>query len=280
MTVDEDLPAPRPMRRRSVVVLSALAVAGIAAGGAYAYAATGSGSASPAAAAPSASSSTSTAKCPAAPTPGNDFDGLITAVDSSSLSVRNLFGTSRTYALGSSTTVHEGMGQTVKVSSLSTGERVHVRGSKSASRYQATDIDVHPASIDGRVTALSSSAFTVVDADGFTRTVSTDSGTTYSASGKSASRSAITSGSVVHAQGKVDSDGTSLDADSVAKVTEGSGPAVRPGGMRMDRRGMRGGPPAPGCGPAGGPGRDGRGPGHGMPNPPSGTPSRPAPSSS
>ncbi len=283
MTVDEELPAPRPMRRRTVL-LSALAVGAIAAGGAaYAYAGTGSrtSGAAGAASAGSSTSSSASAKCPAARTPGNDFDGLITAVEGSGLSARDLFGTSRTYAVGSSTTVHEGLGRTVQVSSLSVGERVHVRGSKSGTNYRAADIDVRPATIDGRVTEISASQLMVVDGDGFTRTISTDSDTTYSSSGKSASRSAITSGSVVHAQGAVDSDRTSLDADSVAKVTEGSGPAGRPGGMRMDRGGSHAGPPVSGCGPVGGRGRGGPGRGPGpMPNQPSGTPTRAAPSNS
>jgi hypothetical protein len=283
----EDLPSPRPLRKRTIV-LSVIAAGGIASGGAYAYAATGSSSGSPSAAAPSAaspssSSSTQTSWCPAGPSAvGNDFDGLITAVSSNSVTVRSLFGTTRTYAFPAKTSVHEGPQTTVKISALRAGEHVHVRGTKSSSRYTATDIDVHPATIDGRVTGISSSALTVTDPDGFTRTIATDSDTTYTSNGKSASRSAITSGSVVHAQGQVDENGTSLDADNVAKLTASSAPGGGPAGPRPGRLGTHAGPraPGPGCGPMGGPGHGRRDPGgaggaapSGAPKPPSGTPS-------
>lgn len=155
--------------------------------------------------------------------PAYDSDGRITGVSSSGITVRDLFGATRSYTLTSATRIHEGPSQ-LSTSALSTGEHVHVAGQPitngssgsagGSSALRAVDVDVHPAHIDGVVTGVNGSSLTVTDPDGFTRHVTTTSGTTYTQQGASTSSRPRT-GSVIHATGRVDADGTTLDATSI-----------------------------------------------------------------
>ena len=268
----------RSSRRAGVIGL--LAVGGLAAGGAALHVANAAGaapsgssasgsSASGSSASGSSASSASTAASPTAsgaatctrpgpglggrpasrPAPGGPgrgpigtgADGRITAVSSSSLTVRDLFGKSYRYKITSATVIHSGPARSVKVGALAVGEHVVVRTSSSTST--AADIDLHLARIDGSVSAVSSSAITLIDRDGFTRTIDTDSQTKYTLNAASSSRSKVTTGTVVRAEGKVDVDGTALDAANVDVVTAAKIPAASW--------------PRP-CAPQGGPGPGGR----------------------
>lgn len=200
--------------------------------------------------------------------PTNDADGRITAVSSDSLTVTDEFGQDRTYTITSDTTVHQGAEQQLTADQLTVGEHIHVRSADSTTgspgtgssgsngALHAADIDVHPAHIDGVVTAFDGSTITVVDRDGFTRTITTTSSTSYrqqGSPGSTSSADSIKTGSVVHATGTVDSNGTTLDATSIElRVAGAPGPgAPGPGGPA-------GGPSG---GPAGGPaGKDGQRP--------------------
>ncbi len=124
----------------------------------------------------------------------------------------------------------------------------HSAGSSSTPAYEGPgarpggggplgDRGPHTPHLDGTVTAVTSSSITIKDHDGFTRTIVVSSATTYSG-GLSAKP---TVGTAIHAEGRVDSNGTSLDATTVTKDT---GPA---GGGPGHGRG-------PGRGPAGAPG--------------------------
>ena len=284
---DEIVNGPDPRRPKRVNqragVIGLLAVAGVTAGGAALYVANAAGAA-PAASNSSASAnnSASTAGTPSAsssatcgmprpgawPGPGTGrwsggpgfgragrgpfgagAGGRITAVSSTSLTVRDLFGKSHTYKITSSTVVHSGSAGAARVSDLTVGENVAVRTSSSSST--ATEIDVRLAGIDGSVSSVTSTAITVTDRDGFTRTIDTDAATKYTLnSSSSATRSKVKSGSVVHAEGKVDANGTALDAATVDVITSvkragtgGSANACAPGrghrpggpGHRADR---------------------------------------------
>jgi hypothetical protein len=88
--------------------------------------------------------------------------------------------------------------------------------------------------LDGTVTTVTSSAITIKDRDGFTRTINITSTTKYS--GGLTAAPAV--GVAISATGSVDKDGTSLDALSITKDT---GPA---GGPAMGGGGPRGGAPA------------------------------------
>jgi Domain of unknown function (DUF5666) len=250
---------PRSNRRAGVIGL--LAVGGLAAGGAALYVANAAGAApsSSSAAGSSAAGSSAagssaasgSATCarpgpgaggrpipgPAMPRPvgkpgiggpgrgpvGAGADGRITAVSSSSLTVRDLFGKSHTYKITSATVIHAGPAQPIKVSALTVGEHAVVRTSSNTST--AADIDLRLARIDGSVSAVTSSAIIVTDRDGFTRTIDTGGQTKYTANSASSTRSKVTTGTVVHAEGKVDTDGTALDAANVEVVTAAKTPA-------------------------------------------------------
>ena len=89
------------------------------------------------------------------------------------------------------------------------------------------------------VTERSGGLITVVDRDGFTRTVRTDDATRFTQDGEDADSTAIVEGANIAARGSVGSDGTSLDAKTVEVRTHRPEPPAGP----------RGGP-----GPHGGPG--------------------------
>ncbi len=98
--------------------------------------------------------------------------------------------------------------------------------------------------IDGTVTAVSGSTITVKDHDGFTRQLDVSSSTKYTLDGKASSFGAVRDGRFVHGDGAVDSDGTSLDASTVAISASAPRPAAGRDGRGPGARGP-GGPAAP-----------------------------------
>jgi hypothetical protein len=150
---------------------------------------------------------------PRAMDPTNVAGGLVTAVSATSITVQSLSGSSSTYAIDSSTTFREGP-TTIPASDLAVGERVMVQAS-ATSAASAANINLLPAELVGRVTAVSGSSVTITDPEGFSRTIVVDSSTTYTKSGAASNYSALTVGSLILASGKVDANQTSLDASSV-----------------------------------------------------------------
>jgi hypothetical protein len=238
-----------PSRPAKVTVMLALA-GGLTLGGA---ALANADTASPA-------PSTGTAP-PARPAPSQyDAEGTITALSSSSLTLKTDAGTSQTYALTSSTTYRAGPEHTLKLTDLANGDRVHVRGAAATGGGRsALAVDRHPAHLDGTVTAVSGSTLTLIDRDGFRRVAHTTSSTTYTDGTAKATSSAVKVGEHLRAEGSVDADGTALDATTVAVNPprpmgpggpggpEGHGPG-RPGGGGPDGRGPQ--PPAAGSSPS------------------------------
>lgn len=143
-----------PHSRRRIVVATLIAAGGVAVGVALgatttaSAAGTGSGSApAPANCRPGGPGG------PGRPKPAaGDFDGTVTAVSSSSITLKDAKAGSRTYAITAKTAAHNGP-KTIAISKLSKGEHVHVRGSKSGSTYSAVDIDVVPKGHPGRPAA-------------------------------------------------------------------------------------------------------------------------------
>lgn len=88
----------------------------------------------------------------------------------------------------------------------------------------------HQPHIDGKVTAIDGLRLTVTDPDGFTRHITVSSSATYTKDGAKASRSVVTKGAMVHAEGKVDSDKTTLDASTVDVHTGAFRPPGPPAG--------------------------------------------------
>jgi hypothetical protein len=165
--------------------------------------------------------------------------GLVSALTDDSITVRTPDG-SKTVALNGSTTYYDGRTKTTK-SAVQVGDVVHVRlVDPRASKPVAAVVVVLPAHLEGWVTKADGSTITVTDPSGFTRTVRTSGSTTYEKDGTTATASAVTVGTFVHAVGKVDADGTTLDATRVS-----TGRPQRHGGpdMGSDMGPDTGGPP-------------------------------------
>jgi hypothetical protein len=178
-------------------------------------------------------------------------DGLVTAIDGDSLTVRTPAGT-ETIGLTSSTAYYEGRSKATR-SAVDKGEVVHVRlVDPRASKKVAAVVTVVPAHLEGWVTKVSDDSFTVTDPSGFTRVIRTDSKTSYVKDGATSNRGAIMVGTFVRAMGSVADDGTSLDADRVATGRPGPGDGPGRMGPPMGAPGAFGGPDdAPGDGPEG-----------------------------
>jgi hypothetical protein len=185
-----------------------------------------------------------TTTSPSPPGAANFAGGVITAVTDSSITIKDMSGTSTTYVITSATTVSEGP-TTITSSQLAVGQRVGVQLSSSSSTTAAS-IDVQLPVLFGTVTAVSGNTITISDPEGFNRTILIDSSTTYTKSGASSSLGEVTVGSVISAEGTVDSNLTSLDAASVVIGTsQTTGAAQGSGGPGMGGPGM-GGPGGPG----------------------------------
>jgi hypothetical protein len=162
-----------------------------------------------------------------APPAMGDFDGgVITAVSSTSITVKDLAGTSTTYAITSATTFSEGP-TTITSSALAVGQHVGIQLSSSSSTT-ATNIDVQLPVLFGTVTSVSGDTVTISDPEGFSRTILVGGSTTYTKSSASATLSDVTVGSVISAEGTVDANLTSLDASSV-EIGATGGPGNGPG---------------------------------------------------
>jgi len=249
----------RRRRRLPVVVVTVAAAVGVAAGGyGIASAASPTPTPSPTGSTGSPTGSTGSPTAPSAPDtpswPGGrgpadrarnaGVGGRVTAVGTGSITVTPDSGSATTYRVASTTRVHQGPDQTLTVSSLRVGDRVHVTGQSAAASGTPTaaDIYVQLPHLAGTVTAVGSDSVTIRDFEGFTRVISTSGGTVYRSDGAATTRSAVKTGARVRAQGRVAADGTTLDASRVQVLTRD---AARPGGF-MHRgpgghHGMRGG---------------------------------------
>ncbi len=142
------------------------------------------------------------------------YGGLVTAIDTDSLTVRTPDG-AQTLALTGSTTFYEGKTLATR-DSVTADDVVHVRlVDPQATKKVAAVVRVVPAHIRGWVTAVGDASLTIKDLSGFTRTARTSSATTYAKDGATVPRTAITVGTFVRALGEVAADGTSLEATRV-----------------------------------------------------------------
>jgi endonuclease YncB( thermonuclease family) len=193
----------KKMTMKRVAATTALGV-GLVAGGA--------GIASASSSQPSSDSTAASSTSP--PSAGDFAGGVITAVSSDSITVKDMTGTSTTYTITSTTTFREGA-TTVTESTLAVGQHVGIQLSSSDSTT-ASSIDVQLPMLVGTVTAVDGDTVTISDQQGFSRTIVVDSTTTYTDAGSSASLSDVTVGTLIGAQGTVDANLTSLDASSVS----------------------------------------------------------------
>lgn len=158
--------------------------------------------------------------------------GLVTAVDSDSLTVQDMRG-KQTIGLTSSTTYYAGRTKATR-SVVEKGAVVRVRlvDPRSAKKVAAV-VTVMPAHLDGWVARVGDDTLTVTDPSGFTRTIRTSGSTSYVKDGATGSRDAMRVGTFVRAVGKVADDGTSLEATRVAtgRPDKSERPDARDGGF-------------------------------------------------
>jgi len=166
--------------------------------------------------------------------------GLVTSVSGTSITVKDLQGTSTTYTIDAGTKVTKER-QTATAADLVVGEHVRILAS-TTSATTAAGIDIELARIGGQVVSVSGNTITVSDRDGFYRTVTVSGTTTFSKGGASAALSDVTTGSLVMAEGTVDTNHTTLDASSVGiGLPSTAGASTVAGPMGMGAQGMPGG---------------------------------------
>ena len=139
--------------------------------------------------------------------------GVITALTSTSITVKDPSGTSTTYSYGSSTNVTKGRSSATG-SDLSVGETVMLRLS-STDATTVTSIDIEPPTVMGRVTAVSGDTITVTGRDATTSTIVVSDSTTYAKDGSATGLASVTVGSMIFAQGTLAANGTTLDATTI-----------------------------------------------------------------
>lgn len=235
-------------RRLPTVLLTVAAAGGLAAGG-YGIASAASPTPSPSSPGPSGAPPT------ASPGPdrpdramwdGRGGQGRVTAVGTSSITVTSDAGTATVYRTDAATAVHQGRDRTVALSTVRIGDLVHVSApaASGSTAATATDIDVRLPRLGGTVTAVGSGTITIRDRQGFTRTIVTSTSTTYAKDGTAATGAAVTAGARVAALGRVDPNGTSLDATRVDVLTRppAGGPMAGMGGRMGGRMGGGRGP--------------------------------------
>jgi hypothetical protein len=144
--------------------------------------------------------------------PGGDL--TVTGVSGQTISAKQRDGTSVTIKTTSST-VFSRVGKTVSLSAVTSGENIHVQGTKNSDgSITATRVDIELPGYHGQVTGVSGSTITVKDRNGTTHTIKTTSSTSFTIAGQSASLSDVKTGDQISAEGTLNSD-NSLNAEAV-----------------------------------------------------------------
>jgi hypothetical protein len=232
-------PVSKVTRKRTLRhagVSSAIAIGVVATG-------VGVASASTHAAARTSTSATASARrihpssMPTTPGAHCGIGGDVSAVSATSITITHPRGTTSTYSINTSTTVTKN-GQSATLADTVNGNNVHIALSSTDPTLAAT-IDIVPASVAGKVTAINGDVLTIAGPNASTGSVVVSSTTTYAKGGASASLSDISVGTVIFAQGSFGSSATTVDATTVGIGQPGvGGPAADPFGG-----GGPGGPP-------------------------------------
>ena len=157
--------------------------------------------------------------------------GDVKAVTSSSVTVATSTG-SLTYFITATTTVTD-QRPGAKSESLSLGENVRVVPSPTDSSVAAS-ITIVPATIGGRVSAITGNTISVTDTQGVTATIQVNADTAFAKTGANASITDVRVGSFIFAIGRFGTSPSTLDATTVgigmpAPGTSGPGNGHGPG---------------------------------------------------
>ena len=155
--------------------------------------------------------------------------GVVTAVNGNNLTVTGFDARTYTITVGGDTTYRRA-GQTAALTDIAVGSLISAEGTLSSddSTLNALAVTIQLPRVAGQVTAVSGNTVTVQGPDGTTSTVQLTDATTYSAGPQAtASKSSMTTGSFIMAEGTLGSDGTltALHVD----VATGVGPDMGKG---------------------------------------------------
>jgi hypothetical protein len=175
--------------------------------------------------------------------------GVVTAVNGNTLTLTGFDGATHTVTVNA-TTRYQKAGQSATLSDISSGTAIVAEGTtNSDGSLTALRVTIQLPHLDGQVTAVNGTSYTVTGRSGQSYTIAATASTTYvNADGTSASASAVKTGTFIMAEGTLSSDGKTLTAQ---RITIGA----------TDRGHGRGGFSGPGFGGFGGPGFGGMGSG-------------------
>ena len=158
------------------------------------------------------------------PTPPRGPGGVggdVNALTSTSITIVNLEGTTTTYVINSSTEITK-FRRSTTAASLAPGENVRIVPNSTDASVAAA-IDIVPATIAGRVSAINADTITVTGPKGDSATIHVSSATTYSKAGVSASFGDVSVGSFVVGEGTFGSSPTTVEAATVGIGVPGPG---------------------------------------------------------
>ncbi len=150
---------------------------------------------------------------------------LVAAVSGNTITLDTPGGV-KTVTVTPVTVYKHGMG-TASLADVKPNEIVRVRFvDPTAAAPVAKSVRIELARAEGYVTAVSGTSFTVIGRDGFARTVQESSTTVYRNAGAAGSASEVTVGKLVRAEGNLDANGSTLDAN---RIGTGKLPRMTPG---------------------------------------------------
>jgi hypothetical protein len=167
--------------------------------------------------------------------------GDVSAVSTISITITDPRGTASTYPVTTATTVTKNE-QSATLADVLIGDNVQIAVS-STDPTLASTVDIVPASVVGKVSAINGDVLTIAGPNATTGSVVVGSATTYLKGDASASLGDISIGTVIFAQGTFGSSATIVDATTVGIGQPGPG---GPGPGPFGKGGPGGPPPGPG----------------------------------
>jgi hypothetical protein len=153
--------------------------------------------------------------------------GYVISATATLLTVQRWNGTTTTYTLTPTTTYSIGS-TPASFTALVSGDRVRVQLS-STTPPTALSVTIELVQLSGIVTGKNGLSITIMDSDGFSRTIVTSLTTKFTMDGAISAMTSVADGSRVFAEGSIDTNGTSLDASSVV---------IHAAGHKVDAQGV------------------------------------------
>jgi hypothetical protein len=150
--------------------------------------------------------------------------GVVTAVSGNTLTVTGFDGASHTITVNTGTR-YQKAGQSAALSDISPGSSIVAEGTtNSDGSLTALRVTIQLPHLDGKVTAVNGTSYTVTGRSGQSYTIVATASTTYvNAGGSSASASAVKTGTYIMAEGTLSSDGKTLTAQRISIAPSGAG---------------------------------------------------------